>query len=307
MKRAQVIFLVGPTAVGKTGLSIPLAKKIGAQIISCDSMQVYKGMDILSSKPTAAQRAAVAHHLLGIVSPEDEFNVSAYRRRALKAIKTIINRGSIPLFVGGSGLYMSVVVDGIFEVKTEDPRVRARLFRQAREQGSAALHARLQKVDPPAARKIHPNDTRRIVRALEVFAVAGVPISRLQQTRKGLDKEYDVRIIGLDMDRDILYERINRRVEEMFDQGLVKEVKRLLKKKLSRTAACAIGIQEVKSYLEGGLDERGAKELMQRNTRRYARRQMTWFRKDRRIAWVKARPGIAQSVIVQKIVKRNKS
>jgi len=270
-------------------------------------MQVYKGMDILSSKPTAAQRAAVAHHLLGIVSPEDEFNVSEYRRRALKAIKTIINLGRIPLFVGGSGLYMSIVVDGIFEVKTEDPRVRARLFKQAREQGSAALHARLQEVDPPAARKIHPNDTKRIVRALEVFAVAGVPISRLQQTRKGLDKEYDVRIIGLDMDRDILYERINRRVEEMFDQGLVKEVKRLLKKKLSRTAACAIGIQEVKSYLEGGLDEQGAKELMQRNTRRYARRQMTWFRKDRRIVWVKVGPGIAKSVILQKIVKRNKS
>jgi len=182
-------------------------------------------------------------------------------------------------------LYMSVVVDGIFEVKTEDPVLRKRLYKQAKEYGSQKLHADLARVDPQAAAKIHPNDAKRIIRALEVFKVSGKPISQMQSARKGLGDEYDIRIFCLDMPREELDKRIDLRVDQMFRQGLVKEVKELLKARLSKTAAMAIGIKEVKGYLNGEYGLQEAKIMMKKNTRKYARRQMTWFRKDKRIVW----------------------
>jgi len=284
--RTKLIFLVGPTAVGKTDLSVSLAKKINAEIISCDSMQVYKGMDILTSKPPVGLRKKIPHHLIDVVKPSGEYNVSKYRGQAIRKISEIVKRGKTPFFVGGSGLYMSVVVDGIFEVKTEDPALRKKLYKQAKECGSQKLHADLVKVDPRAAAKIHPNDAKRIIRALEVFKVSGKPISQMQSARKGLGDEYDIRIFCLDMPREELDKRIDLRVERMFRQGLVKEVKGLLKARLSKTAAMAIGIKEVKGYLNGEYSLQEAKTLVKNNTRKYARRQMTWFRKDKRIIWV---------------------
>lgn len=283
--RTKLIFLVGPTAVGKTDLSVSLAKKINAEIISCDSMQVYKGMDILTSKPPAGTRKKIPHHLIDVVKPSCGYNVSKYRAQALKALAKIVKKGKVPFFVGGSGLYMSVVVDGIFEVKTEDPVLRKKLYARAQKYGSPKLHADLLKLDPQAAARIHPNDAKRIIRALEVCKVTGKPMSRMQQSRKGLGGEYDIRIFCLDMPREELDRRIDLRVERMFRQGLVQEVKKLLKARLSKTAAMAIGIKEVKGYLNKEYSLAEAKALVKKNTRKYSRRQMTWFRKDKRIIW----------------------
>ncbi len=266
-------------------MAVKIAKKLNAEIISCDSMQIYKGMEVLSSHPSKAELKSARHHLLSEISPGKEFNVSKYRALALKKAREIIKKGKRPLFVGGSGLYMSVVIDGIFKVKAEDKKIREKLYNQAASYGSKFLHDKLSKVDVLAGSKIHPNDTKRIVRALEVYEVTGKPISELQATRKGLVDKYDIEIWGVDLPREELDSRINKRVDKMFRQGLVKEVKRLLKLKLSKTSCYAIGINEIKGYLDGQLNLAQAKELIKKNTRHYARRQMTWFRKDKRIKW----------------------
>ena len=294
--KPRVLFLVGPTAAGKSSLALKLAQKINAEIISCDSMQVYCGMDVLTSKPSKQERKKVRHHLIDIVPPSKNFDVSRYRRRALKAIKEVHGRGRLPLFVGGTGLYVSMVIDGIFEKKTENAAVRRRLYSLAGKRGSACLHDRLKKADPRAAAKIHPHDTRRIVRALEVFQTTGRTISELQAERTGLGGSYDVRIFGLDVPRRALYKKIDARVERMFRAGLVREVRRLLAGRLSRTARYAIGIPEVKTYSEGALSLAEARELMKKNTRKYARRQLTWFRRDKRIQWIHNASDILQSL-----------
>jgi tRNA dimethylallyltransferase len=286
MTRQKLIFLVGPTAVGKTNIAVYLARKLNAEIISCDSMQIYQGMDIITSKPSAILRKNVRHHLIGVVSPAKEYNVARYRLEALKKIKEILGQGNVPLFVGGTGLYMSILVDGIFKAKSRKSAIRKRLYKESERLGSDYLYRRLQKVDPEAALKIHPHDTRRIVRALEAFQICGKPISRLQKERKGLFDEYEVRIFCLNMERSSLYARIEKRIDKMFRQGLLPEVKKLFRLKLSKTAACAIGIKELKGYFDGLYDLEEAKRLMKKNTRNYAKRQLTWFRKDKRIEWV---------------------
>jgi tRNA dimethylallyltransferase len=285
--KPRIVFLVGPTASGKTARAVSLAKKLNAEIISCDSMQVYRGMGIISSQPSARERAKVRHHLVGVIEPSKDFNVSQYRRMAMRAAREILGRKKTPLFVGGTGLYMSVVVDGIFRAKTEDPALRLKLRKEAARAGSGALHARLAKIDPPSAAKIHPNDAKRVIRALEVYAATGKPMSEMQRARKGLWETYDIELYCIELPREELYRRIERRVDRMFAEGLVGEVRKLLKRKLGRSARYAIGIEEVKGYLDGayGLDE--AKEMMKRATRRYAKRQLTWFRKDKRIVWIK--------------------
>lgn len=282
----RLIFIVGPTAVGKTAVSLCLARPLNAEIISCDSMQVYRGIDILSSKPGREELGNVRHHLIDLVPASMEFNVLEYRAAAIETAKQVFARGKQPLFVGGTGHYMTILLDGIFEARTEDPEIRARLFAESAARGPGALHARLEKADPAAASRIHPNDTKRIVRALEVFETTGRPISELQKMRSGLRDSFDIRVFCLNMPREQLYERINRRVDAMFDEGVVDEVKRLTGGHLSRTAAVAIGIKEIGAYLRGELSLEEAKELMKKNTRNYSRRQLTWFRKDKLITWV---------------------
>ena len=284
--KKKIIFIVGPTAVGKTAVAVNLAKIIDAEIISCDSMQVYKGMDIITSKPNALLIKRIPHHLINMVCPSKDFDVARYRKASVSCIDTILKKAKVPLFVGGTGLYVSVLIDGIFTGSPEDALVRQRLYKEKEAYGSAKLYRRLQRVDPIAANKIHPNDIRRIVRALEVFEVSGRPISQLQAKRRGLSEKYDIRIFCLTMQREALYERINQRVEKMFTQGLVAEVKRLCTLKLSKTAQYAIGIREIMEYSDGRLSLEEAKELIKRNTRRYAKRQLTWFRKDKRIQWL---------------------
>jgi tRNA dimethylallyltransferase len=286
--KPTVIFLVGPTAIGKSALAVLLAKEINAEIISMDSMQIYKGFDIVSSKPSKVQQKKIRHHLLDIVSPSCAFDVAQYRRLAIKKIKEIQTKGKIPLFVGGTGLYMNVVVDGIFKEVKKDEALRKKLYAQIKVKGSAFLHKKLRALDSKAAAKIHPNDSRRIVRALEVYALSGKPISELWRKRKGLGDKYKVKIFALNKDRQALCSDINARVERMFRKGLVKEVERILKRKVGHTCSQAIGINEVRGYLEDKYDLTKAKELIKQHTRNYAKRQLTWFRKDKRISWVEA-------------------
>lgn len=285
--KPRLIFLVGPTAVGKTKIAAALAKKLNAEIISCDSMQIYKGMDIITSKPAVALRKKIAHHLVDLIRPSEEYNVSKYRRDALKKAKEIIRKQKTPLFVGGTGLYMSVFIDGIFKAKAENKHLRNQLYKEAGLKGSRYLHQRLMGIDAEAAAKIHPHDTKRIIRALEVFKTTGRPISKLQKQRKGIAEKYNIKIFCLNMARENLYQRIDERVDKMFKRGLITEVKKLLKLRLSRTASFAIGIRELRGYFDGLYDLEEARRLIKRNTRLYAKRQLTWFRKDNRIEWVK--------------------
>jgi len=282
----KLIFLVGPTAVGKSETAVYLAKKLNAEIISCDSMQIYKGMNIITSKPSLTLRKVTPHYLMDMVSPKKEYNVARYYKVATGKIKEILKRGRIPLIVGGSGLYMSILIDGIFKVKSQG-NMRNRLYKEAECLGSYHLYKRLREIDAKAASRIHPNDKKRIIRALEVFESTGKPISEWHRLRKGLTGKYEIKIFCLDIERDSLYARIDERVDEMFSKGLVGEVKRLLKLKLSRTACQAIGLKELKGYFEGLYDLAQAKRLIKRNTRLYAKRQLTWFRKDKRINWIK--------------------
>ncbi len=299
----RIIFIVGPTAVGKTEIAAELARYMPVEIISCDSMQVYKGMDIITSKPSQPLVKNIPHHLISGVPVTEDYDVSKYRKEAIGKIKEILKKGKTPIFVGGTGLYMSVLIDGIFEVKTENPGIRKKLYREIEVKGSNYLHDKLKKADPEAALRIHPNDTKRIVRALEVFESTGQPISKLQKERKGLANEYDIRIFCLNMERDKLYQRIEERVDKMFNKGLMEEVKKLLKLKLSRTASFAIGIKELKGHFDGLYDLEEAKNLIKKNTRNYAKRQLTWFRKDKRIKWIEVDEQDKPIAIARKILK----
>lgn len=297
----KIIFLVGPTAIGKSALAMRLAKKLNAEIISLDSMQIYKGLNIISSKPDKNMQRQLRHHLLGVISPEKEFDSASYRKLALGIINEIHKKGKIPLFVGGSGLYMSVLVDGIFEDVKKDEALRKKLYAQGKRRGNIYLYNKLKLADKAASDKIHPNDLRRIVRALEVYELTAKPISELWLKRKGLRDKCEIKIFGLNKDRQELYNDINERVEKMFRSGAVREVKRLLNKKLSRTCQQAIGIKEIRGYLEGRYDLGYAKELLKKNTRHYGKRQLTWFRKDRRICWVDASKDNALKEIMSKL------
>jgi len=262
-------------------------------------------MDILTSKPAPLLRKKAAHHLVGIIPPTKEYNVSVYRKNALKKIKEVLKKGKIPLLVGGTGLYMSVLIDGIFKAKSQNKGIRSQLYKQAERMGSGYLYNRLRKVDPVAALRIHPNDIKRIVRALEVFETTGKPISELQRQREGLCNNYDIRILCFNMQREGLYKKIDARVDKMFRSGLLDEVKKLLKLKLGKTASYAIGIRELKGYFDGVYDLEEAKRLIKRNTRLYAKRQLTWFRKDKRIEWTevgeKEKPSSIANRIFQKL------
>ncbi|MFC1624626.1 tRNA (adenosine(37)-N6)-dimethylallyltransferase MiaA [Candidatus Omnitrophota bacterium] len=279
-----VIFLIGPTASGKTGLSIKLAKKLNSEIISCDSMCVYKGMDILTSKPTKSERREIKHHLVDIISPSQEFSVAEYRRLALLAVEDILKRGKTPLFVGGSGLYVKSVIDGLFPSNKKDERFRKRQEKLSKDYGKKYLYKKLERIDPVTARKIHPNNLRRVIRALEVFHTEKKRPSELKKKTEPI--KYKVKILGMKVDREELYKNIEKRVEEMFKEGLMQEVKRLSKTRLSLTARKALGYNEVLGYLKGRYSAAEAEDLLKKNTRHFAKRQLTWFRYDTRIEWI---------------------
>ena len=280
-----MIALIGPTAVGKTELSLTLAHRLDAEIVNCDSMQVYRRMAVLTQQPTPAQRADVAHHLLDCVEPTAPFNVGQYRQAARAAIEDIRRRGKPVLIVGGTGLYLKALTDGLCDAPPADAGVRERLMSAAGLDGIPVLHARLQRVDPAAAAKIHPRDARRVVRALEVYELTGKPLSSFwtwDRTRPS-----PITVIGLTRDRSQLSERINRRVERMIrDEGVLEEVRALLGIPLSPTARHVHGLRYLTSSLRGEQSLEEIVPLWQQQVRQYARRQLIWFRADPRIQWL---------------------
>ena len=280
------MIIVGPTSAGKSRLGFLIAQNIGGEIISCDAMQVYKEISIASNKPPLEILKKIPHHLINIISVKNEFNAAVFRKKALGLIKKIHSKNKIPVIVGGTGLYMAVLLDGIFKDPGQDAVFRRRLEKIAGQKGRAFLHSELQKKDPAAAKKIHPNDERRIIRALEVFKITGKPISELQKNREGIWGKFDIKIFAVMPERQALYERINARVDDMFTEGLVDEIRRLKTKKLGKTAQGIIGIKEVQGFLDGQYDLERCRYLMKLKTRHYAKRQLSWFRREKRLKWI---------------------
>lgn len=282
----KIIFIVGPTATGKTQAAYLLACQLNAEIISCDSMLVYQEPEIITSKPCAKILNDVPHHFINMISVSDSYNVFDYYQSAIKKINSLIACGTQVIVCGGSGLYVKAILDGIFEGVGQDEELRKILEERAEKNGTREVYDELSKVDPDTAAKISPADLKRIIRALEVYYRSGVSLSKKKKEARGIYGKLPVKLFGLTVNRSALYDRINLRVDEMIDHGAIDEVKKLLGFKLSRTAQKIIGINEISAYLNGkcSLDE--AKENMKRNTRRFAKRQVTWFKADKRIEWI---------------------
>lgn len=284
-----MLAVVGPTASGKTSLGIELAKAYGGEIISADSMQIYKGMDIASAKPTAEEMQGIPHHLIGILERDTSFSAADYVKLANEKIRSVLGRGRLPIIVGGTGLYVDSLLNNVrFSEGGSDDNYRRELYESAEKNGSGSLHAMLSEIDPEAAASIHPNNLVRVIRALEVYHVTGRTFSELKAESRLEESPYDSLIIGLDYtDRQVLYSRINRRVDEMLSRGLVDEARTLwLEHGRMKTAANAIGVKELFPYFEkkASLDE--CIDKIKQETRRYAKRQLTWFRKNERIKWI---------------------
>ena len=277
---ADCWYLSGPTASGKTGIGVQIARLLDAEIISLDSMAIYRDMDIGTAKPTPDERDGVPHHLIDIVSPCDEFSVAEYVEQAHRTIGEIRARGRVPLFVGGTPLYLKAMLRGLFEGPPADDSLRAELQQIADSEGTHSLHRRLEEVDPASAERLHPNDARRIIRALEVHRLTGRPISEFQKQFDSPATAGPFRVFVLDWPREVLYERINQRVDMMIREGLVDEVRRLLAQwsPLGKTASQAVGYREVIEHFDGRHSLGRAVELIKTHSRQFAKRQGTWFR-----------------------------
>jgi len=288
--KKPLVLLVGPTGVGKSAAALALARATGGEIINGDSMQVYRGFDIGTDKPAPADRRSVPHHLLDILDASAQFTAADFVACAFAAATGILNRGGVPYVVGGTGLYIKALLDGLFPGPGRDPAVRAALEDEAREKGLEPLYARLSAVDPAYAAKVGSRDRVRIVRALEVFGVTGIPLSAHFPKTESRMGEFTILKLGLELERKEIYRRIEVRVERMFENGLVEEVRGLLAAGVDEQAAPfkAIGYRRVLAHLKGELPLEGAIALTKTDTRHYAKRQMTWFRKMEGIRWFPA-------------------
>lgn len=290
MNKPFVLFIVGPTASGKTKLSIELAKLFSGEIISADSMQIYKGMDIGTAKPDLSEREGIPHHLIDVCDIGQSFSVADYQRLAKDAVCDITSRGKLPIFVGGTGLYVdSVIYNTQFADHNDSTAVREKLESQLEKMGCQYMYERLMKVDIESAIKLHPNDTKRVLRALECFELTGVPKSVHDLNSHNNESFCRPLIIGLSYsDRELLYERINKRVDMLIEAGLIDEIKELSKEGLreSATASQAIGYKEFYGYIDGVETLISATERLKQETRRYAKRQLTWFRRNKDINWI---------------------
>lgn len=296
----MLIVLVGPTAVGKTEVAISLAKRMKGEIICADSRQIYKYMDIGTAKPTLKQRKEVPHHLFNLIEPDKDFSVAEYKVLAEGKISQIQNKGKIPLLVGGTGLYIKAVTNGLSLGSVgADWKKRKKLEEEAKKFGNAYLYNRLRKVDPLAADKFSLGDLRRIIRALEVYELTGKPISSFYKKSKAQGKKYLTLFFGLTCPREQLYAKINQRVDLMIKSGLIDEVKRLLSLgyKEDLNSMQAVGYRQIASYLKGNLSLSEAVRKISQDTRRYAKRQLTWFRQDKRIFWVEVEGRRVEEVV----------
>ncbi|MGD2126539.1 MAG: tRNA (adenosine(37)-N6)-dimethylallyltransferase MiaA [Desulfobacteraceae bacterium] len=288
--KPKLIVITGPTASGKSSLAIELAVRLGGEIVNADSMQVYRGMDVGTAKPPIGVRRGIPHHLIDTVDPDETFNAAIYRNLALPAIQDIRKRKRVCFVVGGTGLYIKTLLGGLLKCPPADPVLREDLRRQCEEYGTLFLHKRLEKLDPGSARRIHPHDKIRIMRALEIIELTKTPLSVLTQKHGFKEKPFQTLKICLQMSREHLYDRINKRCLLMIDHGLVKETENLLSKGYAPELKPmkSLGYRHMIRYLEGrwGLDE--AIHQLQTDTRRYAKRQLTWFRADPQMAWFEA-------------------
>ena len=298
MQKNKVIVICGPTASGKTALSIELAKQIHGEIVSCDSMQIYKDMNIGTAKPTIQEMQGIKHYLIGYVSPEKRYSVADYKRDAKNAIKEIIEKDKMPIIVGGTGLYLDSLIYEIEYQEIElDEEYRKNLEKEVEEQGLDRLYERAKQIDAKAVEKISPNDKKRILRILEIYHATGKTKTEQEIESRKKEVEYDYKVYALNWDREKLYDRINKRVDIMIEQGLIEEVKQILDKyDTFPTAMQGLGYKEVVDYLKGNLTKEEMIEKIKMETRRYAKRQLTWFRKNKQTIWLNAEDKIQDNI-----------
>lgn len=281
MEKIKLVALVGATASGKSAAALELARRTGGEIVSCDSMQVYRGMDIATAKPTPEERAEIPHHLIDVSEPETPYSVASYLADAEAAVRSITSRGKLPIFCGGTGLYLDRFLFGGLPAQTvADETLRQDLLREAEEKGVDFLHRQLAEIDPASAAAIHKNNVRRVARAIEIYRLTGIPKSEWDAQTKTDESRFDARVVLLDRPREDLYRRIDLRVEQMLSDGLLEETAALDARgvfKTNATAAQAIGYKEVLPYLHGECDLQTAVETLKKATHHYAKRQLTWF------------------------------
>ena len=288
MKKPKVIVICGPTASGKTALGVELAKKINGEVVSCDSMQIYKDMTIGTAKPTSEEMQGIKHYLIDFVSPDRRYSVAEFKKDATNAIEEIISKGKTPILVGGTGLYIDSLIYGIeYNNIVIDKKYRKDLNRIAENGGLETLYKKAIEIDKKAMEKISPNDKKRIIRVLEIYKATGKTKTEQELESRKNKVKYDYKIFAIDMDRNILYDRINKRVDMMIKNGLIEEVEKLLEKYSEfPTAMQGLGYKEVVEFLNGNFTKEEMIEKLKMQTRRYAKRQLTWFRKNKQTIWI---------------------
>lgn len=298
MTKPKVIVICGPTASGKTALSIELAKKINGEIVSCDSMQIYKDMDIGTAKPTIEEMQGIKHYMLDFVSPDERYSVADYKKQAKQAIREIIEKGKAPIVVGGTGLYVDSL---IYEIEYQDiefdEKYRKQLEERSKKEGLEVLYNEAKKIDPEAITKISPNDKKRILRILEIYNATGKNKTEQEKESRKNEVEFDYKVYAISWDREKLYDRINQRVDIMIDQGLIEEVQKIYSKyNKFPTAMQGLGYKEVLEYLEGKCNKQEMIDKIKQETRRYAKRQLTWFRKNKQTIWLDGQEKIQNNI-----------
>ena len=304
--RRPVIVLVGPTAIGKSRVAIEVAKMLGTEVLTADSTQVYRGMDIGTDKPSSEERREVAHRLIDLVNPDEPFNAGEYRRHAVAEIDRLHHEHRIPLVVGGTGLYVRALLRGLWPGPPVDWILRRQLEQEAQERGFAALYQELGEVDPQRACRVHPNDSVKVLRALEIYRQTGQPASQAHEQHGFQEKPFTALLLGMTMDRDALYQRIDQRVHIEIEKGLVEETRRLLSHGYARnlTSMKSLGYRQMAGFLEGEYEFDEAVRLLKRDTRHFAKRQMTWFRKEPEIEWTTVLPDESSANITTRILQR---
>jgi len=283
-----VVVIVGPTAVGKSRIAVEVAKAFETEVLTADSRQVYRGMDVGTDKPASEERQAVPHRLIDLVDPDESFNAGLYRRQAIDEIERLCQDCRLPLVVGGTGLYVRTLLNGLCDAPPADPIVREALRQEAEDQGSDRLYARLVDVDPVIAARLHPRDESKVIRALEVYQLSGRRMSEFQQEHGFAERPFATLMIGLNRDRDMLYRRIEGRIDWQLAHGLIEETKRLLAQGYQRDSAAmkGLGYRQVAEHLAGEYDAAEMVRRFKRDTRHFSKRQMTWFRKEPGIQWL---------------------
>lgn len=304
MKKEKIIFILGPTGAGKTEVGIKLSEFLPCEFISADSMQVYQGMDIVTDKLPLKMRRRYPHHLVDTIPLTEDYDAAQFCKMAKKAVEAIMKKKKMPVVIGGTGMYVQSLVYGICQAPGRSEDVRLRIKEEIESRGLDYAYERLRCLDAEAARRVSPHDERRITRALEVYELTGQPLSAQQERKDGLVGRYSVFQFGLRRDRAELYQRIDQRVDFMMNAGLLDEVQRILKRKLSKTAYCCIGVREIEGFLKGDYDLAEAIRLIKRNSRHFAKRQMTWFNKNKDIEWIDSREGFGACEAARLIFER---